>query len=444
MRAQLSGWGRLPVSTAEVSAPGSTADLIRLAGEATARPWLARGFGRSYGDAPLNEGGRVFLTGSLNRVLHFDAATGEVDCEPGVSLRQLIDAYLPSGWMVPVTPGTSFVSIGGAIANDVHGKNHDVDGSFCDHVVSLDLLLPSGQVQTVTPASGDLWQGTVGGIGLTGAIVRARLKLARVTGDSVRVSERRIRHLDEFLERFLAVRTQARFSVGWIDSLARGANLGRGVLETADYVDSTAGGRFREPLNVPCDMPPIVLSPWAVRAFNALYWRRIPQSGRERVVPLRKFLYPLDMLGNWNRLYGRRGFRQLQIALPEAIAPKLLPQFLERIARGGCASFLSVIKTMGRAGQGYLSFPMPGVTLALDLPNRPGLETLLHSLHGAVADAGGHVYLAKDSCVSREHFDAMYPLAGRMRALRERLDPEGRIRSDMAARLGMAKPPGAP
>jgi decaprenylphospho-beta-D-ribofuranose 2-oxidase len=435
--AELTGWGRTARARVLACDPRDAAEATAALAEANGATILPYGGGRSYGDVALNGAGRALLTGGLNRILEFDAATGAVVCEAGVTFRDLMETYLPRRWLVPVSPGTAFATMGGAVANDVHGKNHEVAGSFGDHVLWLDLALPTGEVRRVCPRSDpEVLAATIGGIGLTGLILRVCFRLQSVPSASVEVEERRIADLDAFMAAFAECRATATFSVGWIDTMARGRQMGRGILETAEFaaVDATPFRRAR-PRNVPFDFPSGVLTPLSIRLFNELYYRRVAAAGRRRTVPIQKFLYPLDALGHWNRIYGRRGFFQFQCVIPDRTASAGITALLEAIARARRGSFLAVLKTLGQGGRGHLSFPEPGYTLALDFPRAGPVPALLGALERITLEHGGRVYLAKDAALSAEGFRAMYPRLRVFQGVLARVDPERRLASDMARRL---------
>jgi decaprenylphospho-beta-D-ribofuranose 2-oxidase len=433
---RLSGWGRSR-QVGTLACRPATPEAAAAALAAAPGPLIAHGAGRSYGDAALNDGGHTILTDALDRIESFDPASGEIVCQPGVTFRQLLEHFLPQRWLFPVSPGTAFTTLGGAVANDVHGKNHELDGSFGDHLRWLDLALPDGEVRRVSPERDpELFRATVGGIGLSGLILRLAFALRRVPSGSVAVREQRIADLDAFMAAFESCRRQATFSVGWIDTTARGRGFGRGILETAAPAPADAGRvRPRRPLAVPFDFPGGVLNPLTVRAFNALYFRRVPSSGRTRVVPVEHFLYPLDAIGRWNRIYGARGFYQFQAVIPDRAAGAGIPALLEAVVAARRASFLAVLKTMGRPGRGFLSFPLPGTTLALDFPRRDDTPALLRRLEEITLAHGGRVYLAKDALLSPAGFAAMYPELPSLRAVLDRVDPDRRLASDMSRRL---------
>jgi decaprenylphospho-beta-D-ribofuranose 2-oxidase len=436
----LAGWGRTSPATVEACRPERVTEVLRALAAVGAEGLIAHGGGRSYGDAALNDRGRALLTRRLDRILAFDPATGDLVAEPGVTFADLMSVFLPRGFLVPVTPGTAFATLGGAVAHDVHGKNHDRTGGFGDHVQWLDLLLPSGEVARIGPDQRpELFAATIGGIGLTGIVLAIALRLQRVPSPMVTVSERRVADLDGFLDSFARHRADATYSVGWIDALARGKRLGRGIIELAEPATDYRGARPRaaRTRRVPRDLPGFVLNSASIALFNEAYYRRVPAAGRERLVPYEKFLYPLDALHDWNRIYGRRGFYQFQCVLPDAEAPAGLRALLETISAARGASFLAVLKTLGGEGRGHLSFPLRGYTLALDFPRGPGIDELMRRLEGLTLDHGGRIYLAKDACLSAAGFAAMYPKLGAFRDVLREVDPEGRMTSGMARRLAI-------
>jgi len=430
------GWGRWPGATGPAFRPERLSELTKLVQNGGA--WLARGAGRSYGDQAQISGGAVALTEKLDRLLSFDSVTGELVAEPGVDFATLLKIFLPRGWLVPVSPGTGFATLGGAIANDVHGKNHDRDGSFGDHLLWFDLLMPSGEIRRIDPdGQPALFRATLGGCGLTGIVTALCLRLRRVPGNAVTLTETRMRDLDHFLACLLDARQNAAYSVGWIDALAQGRHLGRGILETAEPADRLVPTPPEKGKSVPIDLPGCALNRLNVKLFNHFYARRVPANGRRRLVSFAEFLYPLDAVGRWNRIYGKRGFHQFQCVLPDDQAARGLPLLLETIARAGAASFLAVLKSLGRQGRGYLSFPMQGFTLALDLPHRATSVELLQRLEKLVLDHGGRIYLAKDSAVSAESLAAMYPDLAEFRTVLSELGGPARFTSAMAQRLGL-------
>jgi|GEM_PF-6001 len=440
-RVRLNGWGRLICPEVDASAVGCRDQAVAVLREAQLEGIIPHGGGRSYGDVALNSRGRTLLTRSFSNSRTFDPETGMLVCDPGVTFHELLREYLPMGFLAPVTPGTGFVTIGGAVANDVHGKNHDMAGSFGDHVLWLDLLLPEGEIRRVSrDRHPDLFAATIAGAGLTGVILTVCFRMQRVPGNAVALQEARIPDLDHFFAAFEKTRAVASYSVGWIDALAQGRRLGRGILETAEPADTPLDARPPRRLRVPFDFPGYVLNSTGIRLFNEAYYRRVPAAGRQRRIQFDRFLYPLDSLLEWNRIYGRRGFYQFQCVIPDASAHAGIRVLLETIARSGAGSFLAVLKTLGGEGQGYLSFPMRGYTLALDFPNKRGVPELLNRLEQLTLDYGGRIYLAKDSCLSAAGFARMYPKLADFRRVLEAVDPHHRMNSDLARRLQIHAP----
>ena len=444
-RRLLSGWGRTAATAADVVRPdGADAVAGALAG-ANGRGALARGLGRAYGDAAQNAGGRVIDTTAMTRFLDIDLERGRARVEAGVSLDALLDAMLPHGWFLPVTPGTAYVTVGGAIASDVHGKNHHRDGSFCEHVESLVLLTPSGERRELTPAD-DLFWATAGGMGLTGVVLDATVRMTAVETAWVREDVERAENVDDCMARMEQRDDDYRYSVAWIDCLARGRRLGRSVLIRGDHArleDLPEAERY-EALErghgfraiAPPWVPNGLLRRETIAAFNEVYFRHAPRSAHGRLVGLDPFFYPLDGVRGWNTMYGSRGFLQYQFAVPFG-REDTVRAALERLSSRRVASFLAVLKRFGEQ-RGLISFPLPGWTLALDIPaGTPGLAELLDGLDELVANAGGRVYLAKDSRLRPDLLEAMYPQLSRWRELQRSVDPGGRMRSDLSRRVGL-------
>lgn len=446
--ATLTGWGRLAPTAAQVcepASPGQIADLLRAA---PARGVIARGLGRSYNNAAQNERGMVIATPALNRITDLDAASGLVTCEAGVSLEQLMITGLPVCWFVPVSPGTRQVTIGGAIAADVHGKNHHLAGSFARHVRWFDLLLPDGSERRVTP-DGDpqLFWGTAGGMGLTGIILRARIQLTRVETSRVRVDTVRAGNIDEAMTYLSDTDDRYGYTVAWLDCLATGASLGRSVITSGDFAKVADLGpkdrgdplAFRPSarLGAPDLFPSGLINRYTVALFNELWFRKAPRRRDGEIQTISAFFHPLDGVRSWNRVYGPAGFRQYQFVVPFG-QEQTVRRAVERISLAHAPSFVTVLKRFGPGDDGLLSFPMAGWTLALDFPARtPGLASLLNWLDEQVVAAGGRVYLAKDSRVSPEALAAMYPRLEEFRKMRADLDPAGLMASDLSRRLGL-------
>ncbi len=422
------GWGRVHHANSPVARPERRSALAQLV-ENTPAP--AIGMRRSYGDACLNDGGRAIDMTRLDRVLGFDAESGMLHVEAGAQIGQLLNIFAPKGWLPPVMPGTGFATVGGAIAMDVHGKNHHGAGSFGCHVTEITLMTPKGPKVLSPSKNATLFKATVGGLGQTGPIASARVQLLRAKGDVMIVTERRVEGWDEFLA--LLDASEATYSVGWLDATARGNALGRGILEEAE----TGAGLVppaKRGKRIPLDAPAFAVSPGIVRTFNAAYWRRVPDKGRTVVKPIDDFFFPLDKIHDWNRLYGKTGFHQFQCVVPiEASAA--LRTMLDRIAGSGLASPLAVLKRMGPGRAGMMSFPMEGYTLAVDFPNRNGADRLISELERATADAGGRIYLAKDALAAPETVRAMYSERAKWAKTVKAADPDGHFLTDIVRRL---------
>lgn len=442
----LSGWGRFPVERCHLYRPERREAVPAILASGGQPSYVARGLGRSYGDAALNAGAGVVACERLNRFIAFDPETDALECEAGVSLAEIVRHFLPRGYFLPVTPGTKFVTLGGAIAADVHGKNHHRDGTIANFVEEFTLLTPAGEVLTCSPArNADVFWATVGGMGLTGVILTAKLRLRRVETAYVLVDYQKARNLEEALALFAESDEQYQYSVAWIDCLAGGGEMGRAVLMRGNHAPASAlPPRVRDPLalprkgwrGVPVDAPSGLLNRFTVAAFNAVYYGR-HRDVRGQAVDLETFFYPLDSIHHWNRMYGRRGFVQYQVALPLESGPQGLTELLRRLAGSRRPSFLAVLKRFGPANPGLLSFPFQGYTLALDLPVAPGLVPFLHQLDRVVLQHGGRVYLAKDAVLTPESFAAMYPNLERFRQVKARLDPQGLLSSSLARRVGI-------
>lgn len=384
--------------------------------------YLARGAGRSYGDVAINDGGQILDTRHLDRFIAFDEHEGIVEAEAGLRLDALIALCLPRGWFLPVTPGTQQVTLGGAIANDVHGKNHHQAGSFGCHLLSLELLRSDGRVYHCSAQENPgLYAASIGGLGLTGLILSARLRLQRVPGPSLRGDSLRFAGLADYFALDLESAARWPYTVAWVDCGARGRQQGRGVYERARH-DEAAAPAPRRPLHLGFTPPLSPLNTLSLRAFNTLYYHRPGAQQRDRLWHYQSFFYPLDRIAHWNRLYGRRGFYQFQCLLPPASAEAGIRAMLQRIAASGQGSMLAVLKTFGeRRSPGLLSFPGSGTSLALDFVNR-GADTLklLAELETMSLEAGGRLYPAKDACMSPRALQAGYPA---LETFMQHLDP---------------------
>jgi FAD/FMN-containing dehydrogenase len=443
----LSGWGRHPVVDCRVTRPEKRAALQDLVtgDEASLLP---RGAGRSYGDAALSAQGVVADTTRLDRMLGFDPETGWLRAEAGVTIREILNVFVPRGWFPPVTPGTKDVTLGGAIAFDVHGKNHHCDGGISNFVTEFDLLTASGETVTCSREdNADLFWATVSGAGLTGIITEVTLQLRPIETAQVKSRHVKARDLDEAFAIFEEHEPEHTYAVAWIDCLASGSDLGRSICTFGDHAtrEDLAGvnGRAADArdyqsqrlFNLPVDLPSGLLNRWTVRAFNRLYYARQRSRDVRQIEGIDPFFYPLDVLGDWNRMYGSDGFVQYQCVLPMEESYDGLTRLLTRLSDAGEASFLAVLKRMGPEDGGLLSFPMRGYTLALDIPYRDGLDDFLHELDRIVLDHGGRVYLAKDAALEPDTFRAMYPGFDDFLDVKRRVDPHNRFASTLSRRL---------
>ena len=378
---------------------------------------LAYGMGRSYGDACLNENGILLDARGLNRFIRFDRETGLLECEAGVSLDDILTLAAPAGWFLPVTPGTRWITVGGAIANDVHGKNHHRAGTFGCHVRGFELWRSSGERRHCTATeNADLFRATIGGLGLTGLILSATIQLRRVDSPHITMERIRFEKLDDFFPLSRESDASFEYTVAWVDCLAKGRSLGRGAFMRGNHATRAEAahiGGLGRTFTVPMEAPGVLLNPLFMHAFNAVYYRWPPSRVARAVTHWAPFFYPLDAVHHWNLMYGRRGFIQFQCVVPD----EAIREILGRIATSRQASFLAVLKTFGTIrSPGLMSFPRPGATLALDMAYRGAITHQLYDeLDRVVADAGGAVYPAKDALMSPESFRRFFPQAQELR-----------------------------
>lgn len=444
-RKVISGWGRTSKLTADVATPESLAAVESLLANGSQHV-LARGLGRAYGDAAQLSGGLVIDMTRLDRILSFDPATGVAEVEAGVSLDHLMRVLIPKGWFVPVTPGTRFVTVGGAIASDIHGKNHHHDGSFGSHVLGFDIITGDGVARSVTAEQNPaLFWATIGGMGLTGVVISARVQMIPVESAKMMATTMRTPNLDALMATMQEVDKRSRYSVAWVDCLARGASFGRGLITYGDHASATELGYRADRwtfggaalADIPIEFPRIALNRLTVAAFNELWFRKIPKQAHAHLESIPMFFHPLDGVSQWNRVYGTSGFIQYQFVVPDDQA-NIVRRAIKAIGGIGGASFLAVLKRFGPANQAPLSFPAQGWTLALDIPAAlDGLGRTLDQLDEEVAAAGGRVYLSKDSRLRPDLLSVMYPRLGEWQAIRASFDPNHRFGSDLASRLGM-------
>ena len=440
---EIYGWGRYPRLDATALLPQSDDAIIGYlqrtqpqAPLAISHSLIARGLGRSYGDSSLAS--TVIQMQYLNHFQSFDETSGILKCEAGVSLAQILEIFVPRGWFLPVTPGTRFVTVGGAIASDVHGKNHHISGTFCEHVTQIKMLLGNGEKITTSPTElPELFHATCGGMGLTGIILSASIRLIPIKSSQIIQTTIKAPSLSAVLQVFEENR-EATYSVAWIDCLARGKDLGRSLLMLGEHAQEgllVTHGNKATP--IPVDMPAFLLNQTTISAFNSLYYNRALRGKSARQIPYESFFYPLDALSNWNRLYGKSGFMQYQFVLPKIAGEIGLREVLECIADSGKGSFLAILKAFGKVNQNLLSFPIEGYTLALDFKVEPSLFNLLNILDQLVLKHGGRIYLTKDARMSESTFKESYPRWSEFEAIRKQYFAIGRLASHQSQRLGL-------
>lgn len=446
---ELHGWGRHPRLPAEVARPERRREVEAALADRDGKPLLAHGLGRSYGDAALIEGGRVVLTRRLDKMLAFDPTTGWARVEAGVTLKGLIETFLPRGFWPPVVAGTWHVTVGGAIASDIHGKNHHADGTFCDHVRRVELLTASGEIVTCdAETEPELFWATVGGQGLTGVILAADIQLRPVHNEYFEVESLQVKNLDHFFE-VSAESAHFTHTVTWLDSLATGDAMGRGIFMRGRHAEPGAkptGGalaklaaKISPLLDVPVDLPDWLMNNLTMRLFNEGFYHKHPSGVVRGVQHYAPYFFPLDFIRNWNRGYGARGMLQYQLVVPREPDHRVIREILTQVSSAGMPSFLTVFKEFGDGAHPWLSFPRPGVTLALDFPNLGNaVHHLFERLDALVADAGGRVYLTKDARLPRATFRRMYPDWSAWKAVRDRWDPDHVFQSSLGQRLGLS------
>jgi decaprenylphospho-beta-D-ribofuranose 2-oxidase len=450
IKKNISGWGKYPVQECILYRPENLRDIQMILSSQVQKNYIPFGLGRSYGDTPLNKGNGVILQYKLNRFISFDEENGILDCEAGVSLEEIIHFSLPKGFFLPTTPGTKYVTVGGAIANDVHGKNHHQDGCFSEFILDFNLLLASGEiVQCSRGQNSDLFWATIGGIGLTGVIINARIQLKRVNSAYIKVHYEKAANIDEALALFSEDDNQFQYSVAWIDCLASGKSLGRSVLMRGNHAsneDLTGSIQYplqikeKKKLNIPVNFPSFTLNQFTISMFNATYYSLF-KNKQIKVIDYDSFFYPLDSISNWNRMYGKNGFVQYQAVFPSETSKQGLIELLEKLSSSKRSSFLAVLKSSGKQNKGLLSFPIRGHTLALDIPIKDAsLFDFLKELDQIVVKYKGRVYLAKDSELSADMFNRMYgERVIKFKNIKQEVDPANLFSSSMARRLGLVE-----
>lgn len=442
----ISGWGKYPIKNCQLYRPEKYQDFHTQLSTS-----IAHGHGRSYGDAALNDQGAVILTERLNRFLEFDKTTGIIRAEAGVTLKEILEVIIPAGWFLPVTPGTQFATLGGCVAVDAHGKNHHHVGSFGQHVLSLELITAQNEKIICSPQqNSDLFWATISGMGLTGLIGTITLQLQPLTSTTMVVKNTAAENLEHAIKLLNDPTIDDQYSVAWIDCLAKGNNLGRSIIMTAHHalIDELPSEQRIAPLQmnhhktskIPCNLPSWVLNSFSVKLFNKYHYYTQAQKKESYLQNYAPYFYPLDKILEWNRLYGKQGFVQYQCVIPTTQSISGLQQILEKLSHFGGASFLAVLKRFGESSKGLLSFPMPGFTLALDIPisNKATLP-LLNELDDCVLQHQGRIYLAKDARMNATTFRKMYPQFPQWLAIKKMIDPTNQFTSSLARRLQLTE-----
>jgi FAD/FMN-containing dehydrogenase len=443
LKTNISGWGNFPISAAILSRPERYHQL-KIGHEKT----IARGLGRSYGDAALNSNHRVLLMERLNRFLSFDSTSGVLRTEAGVSLEEILETFVPRGWFLPVTPGTKKATLGGCLATDVHGKNHHRDGTIGDYVREIELITAEGSHHRCSPnQKADLFWATIGGMGLTGVIAEAALQLIPIESAFIQATHRSTKNFEETLDLLEDTSSEDHYSVAWVDCLSKGDQLGRSIVMTGHHASlrELPSSMKEEPFkqrtprtsSIPFYFPSWVLNPWSIKVFNSLYHRF--QSGYQEpfFTDYNRFFYPLDSINGWNKCYGKRGFLQYQFVIPPHKAREAIHEILLRFTLNQHPPFLAVLKRFGKEGKGLLSFPQKGYTLALDLPISSSLWSFLDEVDEMVLKYEGRLYLAKDARMKPHIFRAMYPRFDKWLAIKTQVDPQYVLSSDLSRRLRM-------
>lgn len=439
MKKQIANWGNYPVMESDERTFSFDSQLQSLVKESSS--FIPRGNGRCYGDGSL--GTTTISTLKYNKILSFDTSKGIFECESGITLDHVLEVTVPKGWFLPVTPGTKFITVGGAVASDVHGKNHHIDGAFSQHVLEMDLVLGSGETITCSSIKNpDLFRATCGGMGLTGVITRVKFDLKKIETAYIKQKQIKAENLEEIIRLFDEYKDYT-YSVAWIDCLKKGANFGRSILILGEHakLNELSEKQKKAPLIVskkkqipfPVNLPSWVLNSFTVKAFNFLYYGKNFKRLIDNVVPYEPFFYPLDAIANWNRGYGKKGFVQYQFVLPLQ-AKEGLVEILHKISAEGLGSFLAVLKVFGKQ-ESLISFPMEGYTLALDFPVRKGLFKFLDELDKIVLKYGGRLYMSKDARMKPDILEAGYPDLSEFKTIVERYNPSAKIHSIQSDRL---------
>lgn len=443
MKKQIANWGNYPAMESDERSFAFDEQLKQVV--ASEGSFIPRGNGRCYGDASLAD--RTVSTLKYDKILSFDTQNGVLECQSGITLDQVLEVIVPKGWFLPVTPGTKFITVGGAIASDVHGKNHHVDGCFSHHVHEMDILLASGETVRCTPSlHTDLFEATCGGMGLTGVITRVKFGLKKIETSYIKQKQIKAANLDEVLQLFKDYKDYT-YSVAWIDCLQKGKDFGRSILILGEHatVNELPESKKSDPLKLPrkkqftfpFNLPWWVLNTFTVKAFNFLYYAKNTRKEINNVVSYEPFFYPLDAILHWNRGYGSKGFVQYQFVVPMHAKQGLI-EIMQKISDAGMGSFLAVLKVFGKQDS-LISFPTEGYTLALDFPVRKGLMEFLDELDEIVLKYGGRLYMSKDARMKPSVLEAGYPRLQQFKNIIRKYNPKNKLRSIQSDRLRLTE-----
>jgi FAD/FMN-containing dehydrogenase len=445
---KIAGWGNFPWVNTNIIQISNNADIAETFSQSATenKKLIARGLGRSYADQAISKDGYTLFCKNLNKMLHFDPQSGVLECEAGVSLEEIIGVFCPQGWFPMICPGTKFVSIGGAIANDIHGKAHHVDGSFVNCVESFKIMLASGEIEEASRTeNSDLFWANFGGLGLLGIIISAKIKLRRIETSFFKQKSLVLKNMDAMIDAIDESDHHYNYSVAWINSMAKGSRLGEGVLTLGNAASiSDLPTKMREKplqlgkssnLKLPIYMPSFTLNKWTVAILNQVI--HYTQSHAGEIVHYEKFFFPLDAIHDWNKGYGKRGFIQYQFVIPTINARENIKKILQTIAQSDCVPFLNVLKKFGPQ-VGTVSFPFEGYTFAIDFPVTKNLSKLTGTLDRMVLEYGGRIYLGKDAMLQKSDFEKMYPVFEEWKKIKSKYDPQLKFHSHIGKRLGLA------
>jgi decaprenylphospho-beta-D-ribofuranose 2-oxidase len=427
----ISGWGGYPKTNSEVISPRNIDEYkINLK-----KTFIARGRGRSYGDSANYK--TVLQTSFLDKIIHFDKINGLITCEAGITIKKILENIVPTGWFIPVSPGTSFATLGGSIASDVHGKNHHRSGSFGEHVKDIKIMLGNGNIENIsTENNSDLFYATCGGMGLTGVILSATIKLISIKSSQIIQTELKSKSLEDTCSIF-EENDKAQYSVAWLDCFAKEKSIGKGIITLGEHSEKgNLNFNIKRKVNISKNFPSFVLNKYSISIFNKLYYA-YHKNNRKRLVHLFDYFYPLDKINNWNRLYGKNGFIQYQFVIPNDQIVNNLKLIFKKISEFGISPFLSVLKKFGKQNDNLLSFPMSGYTLAMDIKIDKKLFKSIQELDKIVIDLGGRIYLTKDSLMKEETFKNSYLKWEQFEKIREKYGAVSKFRSDQSLRLGL-------